>query len=451
MHREYRLRRESIRLLRFHSNLWFIPTVMTATALVLAAFLVLLDAHLAARPDLRLRWVFHNGPDGARGVLETIAGSMVTVAGTVFSVVIVALTLASLQFSPRILRNFMQDQINQIVLGAFIATFAYSLLVLSTVKDTFVPVLAVSVAMLLALGCTGLLISFIHHTAESIQASAIIARIHHETIAAIDRLFPEGEAAEVEACPEPPKTAPAVLKVLTTGYLQKIDEAAVIRAATAADVVLRMERRIGDFVILESPLFSVWPAERLNRTLSQRLSRTIHIGDHATIEQNARFGIRQIVDIAVRSLSPAVNDPTTAVTCVDFLGPILCRLAERQTPTRTRADAHGGVRLFMRVPTFAEFVETAFNQIREYGQSDVAVTLRLLETLTRLGERVQDSQQRTVLWQHVCLIASGADRGIWAAHDRAAVNARLQQVAQTLDLGHAPAYLLPLRSDSPDS
>jgi uncharacterized membrane protein len=181
-----------------------------------------------------------------------------------------------------------------------------------------------------------------------------------------------------------------------------------------------------------SPVFHVWPEGRLDRQLGGRLARTVGIGRHPTIYQNPRFGLRQIVDIAVRALSPGVNDPTTAVTCIDYLGAILCRAGSRDLPVGRRLDASGQLRVLLDVPGYEEYVESAFDEIRRYGNHDVAVTTRLLETLALVGARVKGEERRQALWRHARLIAAAADRGTVDPHDRALVNDRLARAAEAL-------------------
>ncbi|MEX2173796.1 MAG: DUF2254 domain-containing protein [Pirellulaceae bacterium] len=421
------------------ASLWFIPALIVAGAVALAVGLIEVDL-LGHRDRLVERWprLFGAGAEGSRGLLSAIAGSMITVAGVTFSITVVAMTLASSQYTSRILRNFMRDRANQTVLGVFVGVFAYCLIVLRTIRGgdegAFVPALAVLVAVLLALVAIGFLIYFIHHIAASLQATNIIDSVATETLQAVDRLFPaevgqpddeqEGETleSEVELASRVWITIPA----RKTGYIQGIAAEALLDVARRHSIVVRMERGIGDFVIEDSPLASVAGKQPDDDDVRQ-VNGAYSVGRHRTVHQDAGYGIRQIVDVALKALSPGINDTTTAVICVDYLGAILARLAARKVESPYRSE-QGQLRLICRGPTFASLLADAFDQIRQNAAGNVAVLARLLEVLAILAARTADPKRHLALLQHADLIAEAAERSVPLAHDRATIQAARDRV-----------------------
>ena len=321
---------------------WGVPSVMAALSIGLAFATVAVDRAIQDRWVREAEWLYTGGPEGARAVLATVAGSMITVAGVAFSVLIVALSLASSQFGPRLLRTFMRDRGHQLVLGTFTATFLYCLLVLRTVRDLddreFVPNMSVTVAVLLAVCSLGVLIYFIHHAAVSIQASHVIAEVGGELHACIDRLFPEelgqetrGAEPEEDAVPASFEREARPVAAAGDGYVQAVENDQLLKLAAEHDLLVRLARRPGHFVVKGSSLAHVWPGERLNEALAGRLRATFQLGPRPTPTQDVEFAVEQLVEVAVRALSAGVNDPFTATTCVDRLGAALWALSHAST------------------------------------------------------------------------------------------------------------------------
>jgi uncharacterized membrane protein len=420
------------------AQLWFGPALLTLGGVGLALALVEFDTVVDdARPKYGV------GADGARGVLAAVAGSVVSIAGVAFSITVVALALAASQYSSRVLRNFLRDRTNQMVLGVLVGTFAYCLVVLRTIEGEasgrpFVPSTAVVGGVVLAFVAIGHFVYFIHHIATSIQASHIAAAVAGDTIAAVDALFPEALGCdepepELGAVPEAPwRTVPA----RRTGYLQHVDEDTLLAVARKHDRVLRMERGIGEFVIADTPLVSLAGVGDPGRDVADALARAVTISSHRTTEQDPAFGIRQLTDVALRALSPAVNDTTTAVMCVDWLSAVTLRLARRRMPAATRLDA-GGVRVIARVPTFRDLVHGAFDPVRRNAGGNSTVLQRMLEALDLLLHEVTKAARRRVLLDEVDAIVETARRTIPVPDDRndiEAIAARLQDRFETGDL-----------------
>ncbi len=435
---------------RLISTLWFVPTIFVTGGIFLGILLVAGDYFLGSPLDL-LPLFFAVQPSGARDMLAIIAGSSITVAGTVFSITIIALTLASTQFSPRILRNFMRDTGNQAVLGALVGTFAYCIVVLRTIRDgggtgeTFVPSTAVFFGVVLALASVGCLIYFIHHVAISIQATNIIASIAVETIKEIEKSFPafseNSEISEREAELILGKPAFSVL-ANTTGYVQNADAGNLVTFATDHEVVLKMQRRIGQFTIEGLPILEVYSE---NSEIAYEGSKVAEmqamydIGTFRTTEGDAAFGLRQIVDIALKALSPAINDSTTAVTCVDYLTSIMVCIAKRDScPTYIFED--GALRLVVENQQFEDFFDLAFNQIRQNANGNVAVILRQLNSVNILSKvntnLPLDSERRErhlLLQSQAKMLFEMAKRTIKAQEDLQIVVRYYERIQNSLD------------------
>ncbi|MGH8598824.1 MAG: DUF2254 domain-containing protein, partial [Gammaproteobacteria bacterium] len=328
---------------RVRSSFWFAPMIMAGWAIALAYATVALDGAATGRWLRAQSWAYTGSAEGATVMLSTIASSMITITGVVFSMTLVALSLASSQLGPRLLRNFMADKANQVVLGTFVATFLYSLFVLRAIRradeDLFVPHLSVALGVLLAAASLGVLVYFIHHVAVSIQADNVVARVGAELAAGIDCLFPEaiGQGAHGHAnFPETFSRDSCAIAAAEDGYVQLIDSNALLALAVEEDLVLRVERRPGHFVVKGSPLALAWPGKRVHDRTKARINAAFVLGSQRTPVQDVEFAVNQLVEIAVRALSPGVNDPFTAVACVDRLGAALSRLAQRGVPSPYR-------------------------------------------------------------------------------------------------------------------
>lgn len=408
------------------SSMWFIPTLIVTGGVVLAIALIRVGSL-----DNPLKGLLGADAEGSRGLLSTIAGSMITVAGTTFSITIVAFTLASSQYSSRILRNFMRDRANQTILGVFLGVFAYCLVVLRTIRSgdegAFVPGIAVFVAVLLAFVGIGFLVFFIHHIASALQATNIVAAVTRETLDAVDRVFPDkmGETT-FERVHEEYQDAFAyetwsTLPARDTGYIQNIDVDALFNLARKQDVIVRMEKGIGEFVTESCPLALVYgkpPDDELIRSLNAAYS----MGQDRMVQQDPEYGIRQIVDVALKALSTGINDTTTAVNCVDYLAAILVRLAARQSESPFRSE-DGQLRVISRGPTFSDLLAAAFDQIRQNADGNVAVLTRLHQVLGMIAGQTFDKQRSNALRQQAALVAETSERSVPSAHDREIIQA----------------------------
>lgn len=429
------------------SSFWFLPSLMAAAAVGLSFITVAFDQRVTQKWLRRLGWVYNGGAEGASAVLQTISGSMITIAGVVFSLTLVALSLASSQFGPRILRNFMRDTINQVVLGTFIATFLYCLLVLRTIRrdegDLFVPHLSVTLGLAFALASLWVLIYFIHHVSVSIQADEVVARIGLELDHTMDRLFPEqlgGDAYESSNMPDGRHTAPPrSVTAEMDGYLQIVDAETLMSFASDTDTVLTLARRPGDYVVRGMPLLHASSANRLPEDMQQRLQGAFVLGNQRTAAQDVEFVILQLVEIATRALSPGINDPFTAIACIDRVSSAFCRLAQRRFPTPCRYDEAQHLRIITVPHTFPGLMDAAFNPLRNYARSSVEVTVRLLESLAVIASVVTRPSDRASIERHADIIMRSAANAMPEEADRHAVAHRYHAVKQALgtQLGEA--------------
>lgn len=434
------------------SSFWFVPAVMVLDAVVLATVLITVDATVDLHAVERWPLVFGAGAAGARGLLTAVAGSMITVAGVVFSITLVALSLTSSQYTSRVIRNFMRDRVNQVVLGVFVGIFAYCLVVLRTIRGgdegAFVPTLAVLGGLILAFVGIAFLIYFIHHISMSIQASSIIARAAQETIAAVDHLFPkemgEGEDEDgddnlrASLANQPWSDVPT----RKTGYIENIDIDMLLDVARKHGTILRMERGIGEFVIEGTPLVSVVDPDGLDDEAAAELNAAYVISRQRMVETDAAFGIRQIVDIAMKALSPGINDTTTAVMCVDYLAAILVRLADRRIATSHRFD-QGELRVLARGPRFESLISEAFDQIRQNAVGNVAIMSRMLCALQTIASLTANSSRRRAIHERVEWIGELAERTITSPYDRTRFEGRLRRVREALEAFFSPEPKLP--------
>ena len=432
---------KNIKLSKFwdslHSSYWFVPTIMAMSAIALALTMLTLDRTGKVRIE-KLGWLYTGGPDGARSLLSAVAGSMIAVAATAFSITIVALQLASSQFGPRLLRNFMKDTGNQVVLGTFIATFIYCLLVLRTIHgedyNIFVPQISVTVSIVLAIASIGVLIYFIQHASTIIQASHVIFEVSADLDAAIERLFPEKSGHSVSEHKQQIREIPAnsdnnarAIKATGSGYIQAIDDEKLMKIACKYKLLLRLKYRPGKFVVKGSNLVIVCPGERVNQKLTEYINDAFILGKERTEKQDVEFPLNQLVEIALRAISPAVNDPFTAIRCIDRLSAGLSDLAMRDFPSPYRYDNDNNLRVIAPGVTFAGLTDAAFNQIRQYSTSDVAVTIRLLEAIEAISPHIRNNKDRLALLRHAHMILRGSQEGVSEDLDRKDVEERYQE------------------------
>ncbi|MGO9403302.1 MAG: DUF2254 domain-containing protein [Terriglobales bacterium] len=344
----------------------------------------------------------HADPQVAQVILAGIAASIMTVVSIVFAILLMTLTLASMQFSPRIIVSFSRDRVTQWTLGIFLGTFLYCLAALPAARllpHPFEPVVTVLGAMVLALVCVGLLLFFIHHISQAISVNHIVDRIAAETEAIIDELMPWPHRLNDLEDAEPLRPNPSEVAVLShdSGYIRFVDTGRLVALAKHYHVTIRVLRRVGHFVPAGIPLMMVSKGKRLPPEGTTELLAAFDLGPTRTLQQDVEFGVLQIVDVALKAISPAVNDPTTAISCVDQLSRIMIRFASREPPDDLLYDPPGIVRASIASIHFERLLEAAFEQIRMYSKADVAVSLRLLRALGDIAASTPDPEFRRIL------------------------------------------------------
>jgi uncharacterized membrane protein len=404
---------------RVRTSFWFIPAVMAVGAAILFLFTVDIDYRISSDALQGAWWLYGGGHEGARAVLSVVASSMITVAGVVFSIMMVVLSLAAQQYGPRLLRNFMRDRITQVVLGVFVATFLYCLLVLRTIRgenhQPFVPQISVTVGVALSLISLGLLIYFIHHVSISIHIGQITTRVQEELLLAIDSIFPEMLGnSEVDVPGEPKETATwpdfdrVGVRVLAeeSGYLEAVDEQKLLEVAKRDDVVVRMDVQPGDFVLAKQAVMMVAPRDRVTDDTVADLNGTLLMGAQRTPVQDVAFAIERQADIAIRALSPGINDPLTAIDCVERLTDALDRLAARRIPSSYRYDENGNMRIVATTISFQQLLASSIGAVRQYATVSPMVTMKITDNLGRLADRVRRQTDLQALQEQLDAIAS---------------------------------------------
>jgi uncharacterized membrane protein len=395
--------------------------------------------------------------DSSREVLIAIAAAVITVVGVVFSITILALTLASQQFGPRMMRNFVRDVGNQVTLGVFVATFVYSVLVLGSIasdsRGKFVPHLSTTVAEALLLVNIAVLIYFIHHIAKSIQLPEVIAGIARDLTRAIDAEFPNRTAdlpspvADVNG-----RSVPELLQMIderggtvpanTSGYLQFVGYAQLVDIAARMDAVIRLDHRPGHFLIAGRTLATVWP-QGAAQHVGLAIAKAHVTGPHRTLIQDPVFAIDQLVEIAIRALSAAVNDTFTALTCIDWLSAGLSRVSSRTLDEGVYRDREGRVRLIESDPSYARMVNRAFDKVRQSARGMPAVLIRLVDSLNAIMQETTSDEQRRILARQATMILLIAEESVPDPDDREDIRVRYQRAMARVD---GPAHPTPAGS-----
>ncbi len=425
------MNRLRLRLSQFTRNFWFIPAVMTVSALIVAAFGVEVERQYGV--SKALEFVYTGGETGARSVLAAIASSSIGVAGTIFSITIAALSYAAGSMGPRLLDNFTRDRGNQITLGTFIATFAFSLYTLRAVtggeQNTFVPHYNVTVALGLAMACIAALVYYLAHVTGSINMTRVVNLLRDDLRVALDEATQQidpDRPSRAQALPELAWASGEVLCATGGGYLQLVDIVALTRRAHAADVVVRLSVRTGDYVFPNTVIAHGVP--RLPADVMSDLT----LGDDRTAIQDIEYAVRQLAEVASRALSPGVNDPNTAIDVIDRFGDALCRLRDRSWSDGLH-HADGQLRLVMPCTSFGGLLDTMFHQLRQYGKASPAVMIRLLEVLRTVGSCMHSPERRGELRRHAVLVHEDALRAVENSQDRRDIEARFRALCDDDD------------------
>lgn len=423
------------------ASYWFIPSLMSLGALILALVAPQLDVLLGSEWIEAWRVLGPNQPQGARSLLSTVAGSMITVAGVSFSITIAAVAYATAQYGPRLLANFMRDTGNQVTLGVFIATYLYCIIVLRTIREpataaesavAFVPHLAILLALIMALLSVGVLIFFFHHVPESIHASNVIGDVGRSLEHMIEKLFTTelGEpASATHMDPQmPPIADPAwrPVELRGGGYLRAVMSDRLLQLAEEHDLVVHLMVQPGAFVADGTEVSRAWPRSRCDDGVVDVIESCFVRGNLRSEQQDITFLMHELVEIAARALSSGVNDPFTAMTCIDWLTNALGIAARGFKPGGLRAAEDGTVRVIVTPTEYPDLAEAALGRLRTYAASDPNAAVHLAERLSGLIRDAPPGEVRHVLEVHAELFMTACDRLLPLPTDAQAVRRRLE-------------------------
>ena len=343
-------------------------------------------------------------PAVAQLILSSIATAMMTVVSIVFAILLMTLTLASTQFSPRIIISFVRDNVTQQTLGIFLGTFLYCLGALPAARNLpakFCPVVTVFGAMVMAFLCVTWLLFFIIHISRAVSVTHLVDRIARETEDMIKQTLPEmrGEGEGVQKTVSPAHVDAAGMPILsdTSGYILSINNERLFTLAKTHDLSIAVTRRIGHFVPAGIPILGISGKGKVTPELDKSLRKAFNIGTIRTLDADIEFGILQIVDIALKAVSPAINDPSTAINCIDQLSSILIQFAMHKEPQTEFYYPEGTLRVSIPWLGFDRILESAFEQVRLYAQADVAVSLRLLRAFSDIASTLPDRESRKLI------------------------------------------------------
>ncbi len=388
----------------FRESFWFLPIIMSMVAALLAISINFIDSAYSDEIERNFSWLTTN-PSSARSVLSAISSAMITLVGVIFSITMVAVSMATSQYGSRLLRCFMTDSLAGYVIGTFVGTGLFCLITLRLVRDAgsttaFTPHLSTACAIAMGLLSIALLIFFLHDVASSIQATKIVEALADDLNDSIDRLYPEildegenGRELSAVGSTASDKGNSFAVPSGSEGYLVGVDFEALTRIAADANCVLKFRCRPGRFIVANDQIASVSSDEQFDADerpkLIDRIRLAIVIGARRTPRQDVVCSIQEIVDVAIRALSPGVNDPFTAMNCVDRLGGALAKLTRRKIPNLHFYDESDRLRVTGVPVTSSDAIHDGFRQIRQYGSSSVAVSLRMMESLTTIAKNAR--------------------------------------------------------------
>ena len=429
------------------TSLWFVPSLIVLGAVVLAYGLLAIDAALPSRwwtsvqglaplMDVRIR--------GATAMLQMIGSSMITIAGVVFSITIAAMTLAAGQYTSRVLRQFIRDRANQAVLGSFLGIFVYCMLVLRSLSGASPDDHAPAVALLMALGLAflgiGVLIFFIHHIVQGLQATNVVAAIARDALPSIDRHFPErftpSDANGVDLR-RPESRHRARVHAPRSGYVTGIDINALVEHATECDGLVRVRRSAGMFVAEGEVLAELQSPGAVEDEHVQDLRAAWSFANQRTLANDPGYGLRQLVDVALKALSPGINETTTGVMCVNWLGAVLLRVSGRRFPSQLHIHEQC-IRVISNAPRMGDFINLAFDQIRQNASGNVEILKRLLEVLLALAESEGARVARKPILQQVDAIETLVAGSIGWEPDREPLARLIEEIRVHLDAAPEP-------------
>lgn len=433
------------------SSYYFIPALMAIGAIILAFITSNIDKNLDFEAIQKLGWFYSNSADGARAILSTIAGSMITVAGVTFSMTMVAVTSAAAQYGPRLIGNFMRDKANQFTLGTFTSTFVYCLLIMRVARigdsagvengvTEIIPNVSLMVALAMTLVSVGVLIYFIHHIPETLNVGNITSRVGREMRDNIDELFPHDMGDSYD---EPifdgdayPLNKAFFVKARAEGYIQALDNEALMRISKEHDLVVRLQFRPGDFCVLGTELAHAWKSEPITQQQEQEISKKLRscfaLGRERTAYQNILFLADELVEILARALSPGINDPYTAINCMNWYHSALNAVSQGRPPSAFRYDENEVLRVIAYPVTFEEMLGVLCDQSRPYIAGDRNATLHMISVLTELGANTRIAYHKKLFLTQLEKLSKAAQSQLPSDIDRVDIAARYKSAKKLI-------------------
>lgn len=430
---------------KIQSSFWFVPSLMIVLSLSIAAATIYLDvAHSQAHASA-VSFLYATDVEAVRSLLGTMAAAMITVTSIAFSITIVTLTLASSQFGPRLMRNFMMDKGTQIVLGTFLSTFLFCIVIfcaLSFKKPyAFEPGITIAVAIAMTCFSVCMLIYFIHNVSKSIQADVVIDDVYCELHQNINKLFPTSSDIDddksktqnaTSLANEKNSTHKLTVQAHCSGYLQLVDKESLRNLASTSDCLIELHFSAGDFIVKNAVVATVYAEDAIEETMAATIISHIIQGSCRTPVQDPEFAIHQLVEIALRALSPGINDPYTAITCIDKLSAVLCNLTDKEFPQHNIHDDDEALRLVCKALTFTAIATAAFDQIREQSENNIAVTMKILDSLHVLATQVKSTEQRDFVLSQTEMIKQQQAAQPMSDYDRSNLVKRIKKITTNI-------------------
>ncbi|MBU2869636.1 DUF2254 domain-containing protein [Colwellia sp. E2M01] len=422
---------------KMQSSFWFVPSFMIVLSFFIAVLTIYIDSNSELILNSSLGFIYAMDVEAIRSLLGTIAGSMITVTSIAFSITVVILTLASSQFGPGLMRNFMMDKGTQFVLGTFISTFLFCIIIFFAMSFegelAFEPGISVLIAIVMTCSSVCILIFFIHHIAKSIQAEVVIDNVYCELHNNIEKIFPtvlEEKSVQPDLLLDNEKNDGFISEVYApvSGYLQVVDKESLIKLAIKEDCEVKLNFSAGNFIVAKTVMATIHSSHQLtDETIKDEVIKNMLLGACRTPVQDPEFAVRQLVEIALRALSPGINDPYTAIACIDKLCAVLCNLTDKVFP-QTNVLSDGKVRLVCKELTYTDIATAAFDQIRQDAETNLAVTIRMLDSLYILMPQCLSEEQRNFVLAQTEMIKTQQDKQSMSDDDRHNLLTRIEKI-----------------------
>jgi uncharacterized membrane protein len=417
-------------LLLLRGQLWIVPTIISALAIALASYVLSNGAALLTPGDTDIWWLYSGDADSAREVLSSLLSGLITMTSLVVSITFVILTVAASQLGPRLISTFIADRQIQIILGVFLGTILYLLVVLRTLDDELgreaVPHIAVTVGSGLTALCLFALLFYVHKVARSIIADNVVERVASDLQSTIQEILPKREGSSDQTEPPLSLQSAGPVSLGRAGYIQTIDYGALVREARRNSAIFQLEVRAGHFVLRHGAHVRVHPDTAASVSVTSSIRDAFVIGPERTPAQDLEYGVRQLVEIAVRALSPGINDPFTAIAVIDRLAAALEEILSRKLPPKVLRDDDGVVRVLADRTDFKGLLGAAFDLIREAAARHPAILIRMADVLRGLEPMLDDEQRRDEVGRELGKLAETARQGGLAATDLKDVIARIE-------------------------